>query len=77
MAQQTAVEYLIEHLKEQIYRIDYKNRRIHISVSFEDFMTIKKESYKIEKEQVINAHNDGYESISGQAEQYYNETYGK
>jgi hypothetical protein len=81
---QTAVEWVFDELDEQVYRIDYVERRINISISFEDMMTLKKESKEMEKEQIINARIDGDENYTlvgnkrkEYAEQYYNETYEK
>jgi hypothetical protein len=78
----TAVDYLISSIEEQIYRI--KDNRIEISISGDDFNTLKEESYKKEKEQIIDAHIEGQRVFdkhnhtqwtNEQAEQYYNETY--
>jgi hypothetical protein len=80
----TAVDYLISSIEEQIYRI--KDNRIEISISGDDFNTLKEESYKKEKEQIIDAHIEGQRVFdkhnhtqwtNDQAEQYYNETYKK
>jgi hypothetical protein len=77
---QTAVEWLVDQLDEQVFRIDHVERRINISISFEDMMTLKKEAKEMEKEQIIEfANNYGFH-ICGydyeRAEQYYKETYG-
>ena len=77
---QTAVEWLVDQLDEQVFRIYHVERRINISISFEDMMTLKKEAKEMEKEQMIEfANNYGFH-ICGydyeRAEQYYNETYG-
>jgi predicted DNA binding CopG/RHH family protein len=82
---QTAVEWVFDELDEQVFRIDHVERRINISISFEDMMTLKKEAKEMEKEQRImdyNAgHSDGLCNHINDAdnyinEQYYNETYG-
>ena len=78
MAQQTAVDYLIEQLDEQIYRIDHKDNRINISISFEDMMALKKQAKQMEKEQIKKAYKDYHDlgHIYGfDAEQYYSENY--
>jgi cell division septum initiation protein DivIVA len=76
---QTAVEWLVDQLDEQVFRIDHVERRINISISFEDMMTLKKEAKEMEKEKMIEfANNYGFH-ICGydyeNAEQYYNETH--
>ena len=78
MAQQTAVDYLIEQLDEQVYRIDHKDNRINISISFEDMMTLKKQAKQMEKEQIKKAYKDFHNlgHIYGlDTEQYYNENF--
>jgi len=72
---QTAVDWAFNQLDEQVYKVDYDTRRISISISFEDMMTIKREAKEMEKEQIIEALCDGHESHPCMAEQYYNETY--
>jgi hypothetical protein len=82
---QTAVDWAFEQLDEQVYRIDYVERRLNISISFEDMMTLKKEAKEMEKEQRImdyNAgHSDGLCNHINDADNYineqnYKETYG-
>ena len=81
MKKQTAVEWLIEQLDEQVYRIDYKDNRINISISFQDMITIRKQAKAMEKEQIKDAYQKGdwdesyLEENKIWAEQYYNETY--
>ena len=80
---QTAVDWAFEQLDEQVYRIDYVERRLNISISFEDMMTLKKEAKEMEKEQIKEAYQDGSRDLEIQysdvgeinSEQYYNETY--
>ena len=50
--QMTAVNYLIESIEEQVIRVDHANSRIHISISFEDFMYMKKQAKQMEREQI-------------------------
>ena len=78
----TTVDYLISSIEEQIYRI--KDNRIEISISGDDFNTLKQESYKKEKDQIIDAHIEGQRVFdkhdhtqwtTDQAEKYYNEVY--
>jgi hypothetical protein len=66
---------LVDQLDEQVFRIDHVERRINISISFEDMMTLKKEAKEMEKDQIEEAFLDGYRSHPYLAEQYYNETY--
>ena len=79
---QTAVDWVFEQLDEQVYKVDYDNRRISISISFEDMMTLKKEAKEMEKEQTVNFANDFYDdcvteggSLNQSAEEYYKQTY--
>jgi hypothetical protein len=82
---QTAVDWAFNQLDEQVYKVDYETRRINISISFEDMMTLKKEAKEIEKEQIKEAYKDGSRDLEIQysdvgeinSEEYYNETYGK
>jgi hypothetical protein len=55
---QTAVEWVFDELDEQVFRIDHLERRINISISFEDMMTLKKEAKEMEKEQSIEIPSD-------------------
>jgi hypothetical protein len=75
---QTAVDWVFEQLDEQVYKVDYDNRRISISISFEDMMTLKKEAKEMEKQQIEDAYWNGGvnwdEGIDGLT--YYKETYG-
>jgi hypothetical protein len=79
---QTAVDWAFEQLDEQVYRIDYVERRLNISISFEDMMTLKKEAKEMEKQQIQEAwiEGGGYSRLSEEndrmlAEQYYKENY--
>lgn len=65
---QTAVEWLIEQLKERGYAGEFPPHLL-----FE-------QAKAMEKEQIINAHIEGQPfatTVSAKAEQYYNETYNK
>ena len=64
MAQQTAVEWLIEKI--------HKNMGVWIPPHIQD------QAKAMEKQQMIDAWDNGceYDGIIDSAEQYYNETYG-
>ena len=67
MAQQTAVEWLVEQL---------------VDTKFKENATkyILEQAKQMEKEQIVDAHYQGYRNNIGTtevSEQYYNETYGK
>ena len=69
MAQQTAVEFLINHMLENFRLTDYT------------VMVVFDQAKQMEKEQIENAHLTGLIrpleiEATKQAEQYYNETYG-
>ena len=76
---QTAVDLVFDQLDEQVFRIDHLERRINISISFEDMMTLKKEAKALERYQISMAHVEGaykmhfkeYES----GDKYYKDTY--
>ena len=81
MAQQTAVDWLIEQLEQQVYRIDHKDNRI-VPISFDDIIEIQKRAKAMEKEQITDAYWNGTidmnkaEALS-EAEEFYKETYKK
>ena len=82
MEQQTAIDWLIEQLDEQVYRIDHKDNRINISISFEDMMALKKQAKQMEKEQILDAIICNQNRLLRRkdildAEKYYNEQYNK
>jgi len=63
---QTAVEFLIEEIKP------------FLSMPIEDAYKTILQAKAMEKQQIIDAWEDGHDSFSTRnAEQYYNETYGK
>jgi len=70
MAQQTAVEYLIQEIKNDVF--------VH-SKSTKEWNEIFKQAKAMEKEQIIEAHNNGKFILppNENGEQYYNETYKK
>ena len=66
MTKQTAVEWLFEQFENgDMYNV-------------EDAQRIKHQALAMEKEQIVDAWDDGQGSFSTRTvEQYYNETYGK
>ena len=81
MAQQTAVEWLIEQLVELDKQLDGRRKSGDSTVVKLDPTKIYEQAKQIEKEQIINAHmySSGNSSIVEAeylAEQYYNEVYG-
>jgi hypothetical protein len=90
--QQTAVEWLLKQLDEKAVAVDVLQiRKINITINTSDYMDIRKQARKIEKEQIINTwseatapdHEIGLSDAPyiitqiKNAEQYYNETYGE
>ena len=67
MAQQTAVDWLVNYMIENFHLTD-------------ESLSKFEQAKAMEKEQIVSAHNEGI-WIEGKAfdegEQYYNETYGK
>ena len=65
---QTAVDWLFEQIKKDIIGIEY------------DYLEELQKAKEMEKEQIMNAHLEGYmdggNHKSTTEEQYYNETYG-
>jgi predicted DNA binding CopG/RHH family protein len=75
----TAVDWLVEQLDEQVFRIDHVERRINISISFEDMMTIKREAREMEEGQIAVAYStgtlDGVNQNFTNGYSYYEKTY--
>jgi hypothetical protein len=75
----TAVDWLVEQLDEQVYKVDYETRRINISISFEDMMTIKREAREMEEGQIAVAYStgtlDGVNQNFTNGYSYYEKTY--
>ena len=72
MAQQTAVEWLITQVNSEQYQIAFGQTYISIDLI--------EQAKQMEKEQIIDAHYQGYRNDIGTtevSEQYYNETYGE
>jgi hypothetical protein len=76
---QTAVDWLVEQLDEQVFRIDHVERRINISISFEDMMTLKKQAKEMEVGQIALAYStgtlDGVNKDFTNGYTYYKKTY--
>ena len=72
MAQQTAINWLREKLQETYD----KERKLPLAYTF----SLLNKAEQIEKEQIVDAHYQGYRNNIGTtevSEQYYNETYKK
>jgi len=69
----TAVNYLISSIEEQIYRL--KDNRIEISISVDDFMILKEEAKRLEKEQIIIAFDIGSQDENRIGKEYYDDLY--
>jgi hypothetical protein len=63
MKKQTAVEWLVEQLKERGYAGEFPPH-----ILFE-------QAKQMEKQQIIDAHISGYDSSGDSAKDYYNETF--
>lgn len=66
---QTSIEQLVEQIEQ--YILTYGNLPFNVLSKF------KEQAKEIHKQEIIDAHNNGYMDISGQAEQYYSETFKK
>ena len=67
---QTAVEWLKKELEAY-------GSSSHLNLDWETFDELIKQAKEMEKQQIIDAWEDGHDSFSTRnAEQYYNETYG-
>ena len=60
MSKQTAVEWLVEEMHKNIVWIP---------------VPMQEKAKEMEKEQIIQAYNEGDWALKGKAEKYYNETY--
>ena len=78
MAQQTAVEWLIEQLVELDKELDGIRKSDDSTVVKLNPTRIYDQAKQMEKEQIIDAHYQGYRNNIGTtevSEQYYSETY--
>jgi len=75
MAQQTAVEWLIDRLLDGSLRFEETDMGFLISMDNDEIEQAK----AMEKEQIMNAYSDGehQQGFESESEQYYNETYKK
>ena len=76
MAQQTAVEWLIEQLVELDKELDGRRKSDDSTVIKINPTKIYKQAKQMEKEQIIDAFKSGW-NWNSDAEKYYNETYKK
>jgi hypothetical protein len=76
MPKQTAIEWLFAHLIPHLDWSKVEDRKL--------FRKLKEEALAMEKEQIVDAYDNGYDlrddmgslSSNPRGEQYYNETYG-
>jgi hypothetical protein len=67
---QTSIEWLVKSLSDRMY--------IHCPDFGHTIIDkLVEQAKEIHKQEIINAHNNGYMDISAQAEQYYQETFKK
>ncbi len=67
---QTSIEWLVKSLSDRMY--------IHCPDFGHTIIDkLVEQAKEIHKQEIINAHNNGYMDISAQAEQYYLETFKK
>ena len=78
MAQQTAVEWLIEQLAELDKQLDGRRKSNDSTVIKLNPTRVYEQAKQMEKEQIVDAHYQGYRNDIGTtevSEQYYNETF--
>jgi len=70
MKKQSAVDFFYQHIRDS-----------RDGFTFEELSEWRQQAKQMEKEQIIDAHDNGYidggNRKTNTAEQYYNETYGK
>jgi hypothetical protein len=75
----TAVELFIEQLEAQGESWENVSiGRIQISIKVEDYLKLIEQAKEMEKEQIVNAHYQGYRPSIGTteiSEKYFNETF--
>jgi ABC-type Zn2+ transport system substrate-binding protein/surface adhesin len=76
---QTAVEFLYEAIENEL--IDFLESRIDVNELSKSMLKAKQEALEMEKKQIVETMNVGFSQGFAieykDAEQYYNETYGK
>ncbi len=87
MKKQTAVDWTLEEIESRVTKVDHGKRELHITLSFEEFMEIKKQARAMNEEQLVTAffkgncdgYNTGvsvYSDVEFQSgENYYKQTY--
>lgn len=75
---QTAVEWLDEKLQDTMYFVyGYTDGVRKVTILLEDYMRLKQEAIKLEKQQIIDAYANGSnDRLKNRINDYYNETYG-
>jgi hypothetical protein len=67
---QTSIEWFIEHLLGSgLLRLTKEEHKL--------YSELRDKAKEMHKQEIKDAHEDGYESISNQSEQYYQETFKK
>jgi hypothetical protein len=75
---QTAVEWLLEEFKNFTTNAHFDRNGYIIKIHKANMVDLINKAKEMEKQQIIDAWEDGHDSFSTRnAEQYYNETYGK
>ena len=78
MAQQTAVDWYTEQLRKLAFDANHHLGLGDIRLTQGQIDELCEQAKEMEKQQIIDAWEDGHDSFSTRnAEQYYNETYGK
>ena len=74
----TAVEWLLEEFKNFTTNAHFDRNGYIIKIHKANMVDLINKAKEMEKQQIIDAWEDGHDSFSTRnAEQYYNETYGK
>ena len=76
--QKSSIEWLISELKRRILIIESEPDGIVRTTMIDNFLVDVDEAKEMHKQEIIEAWEDGHDSFSTRnAEQYYNETFGK
>jgi ATP-dependent protease Clp ATPase subunit len=72
---QTAVEWLYEELQEYIISQDVAANTLVIQISFQEYKDLKKSAKQIEKDDIVEAFNEGALDGLQLGEEYYKITF--